>query len=356
MADMDIDSWLNDAIPRHTRLTDSVVAITKNLLEDNSIDFLSVTGKTKNIESVKEKIKRKNYKRPSVDMTDISGVRIILFVESDITKVSSIVSSSFEVDSKNSSNKDRALLSNQVGYRSVHYVCDLGKERAKLPEFRGLDGLKFEFQIRTVLQHAWAELAHDRSYKFRGNLPDELQRSLYLHAGLLEIADKGFSEIAQGIDIYAAELNKSYKDGNLDFPIDSISLTEFIENWSKNHNFPLEDTYVHSELNELIRELHGFEIDTVSQLEELIPENYSEVANRLGIQTNIYGLVRDWMIIRDVDKIMNLGVKWILDDPIADPKTFECFEKLSSPENYKRILSHASDNEDFYNIEDDDLG
>lgn len=42
----------------------------------------------------------------------------------------------------------------QTGYRSVHFVCDIGSARAALPEFNGLSGLKFEIQIRTVLQHA----------------------------------------------------------------------------------------------------------------------------------------------------------------------------------------------------------
>ena len=352
---MDVESWLTDTLPKHSRLTDSVVAITKSLLEDNGIDFLSVTGRTKTRDGVQEKIKRKNYKRPSTDITDISGIRIILFVESDIKKVSTIVSSSFDVDWKNSSNKDKALLSNQVGYRSVHYVCDLGSERARLPEFRGLEGLKFEFQIRTVLQHAWAELAHDRSYKFRGNLPDELQRSLYLHAGLLEIADRGFSEIANGIDLYTLELNKNYQDGNLDFPINSISLTEFIENWSRNNEFDLsENLYQHLDINELIRELEGFGIVTVRQLEELIPIDYANVSNELEIQNNIYGLVRDWMIIRDVDKIMRLGVKWVLEDPNAAPKEFECYKRLSSPDKFERILSYARADDLDYEDEDED--
>ena len=52
-------------------------------------------------------------------------------------------------------------------------------------------------QIRTVLQHAWAEFEHDIRYK--GTIPEEhapdLDRRFTLAAGLLELADQEFSTI-----------------------------------------------------------------------------------------------------------------------------------------------------------------
>jgi chromosome condensin MukBEF complex kleisin-like MukF subunit len=52
-------------------------------------------------------------------------------------------------------------------------------------------------QIRTVLQHAWAEFEHDIRYK--GTIPVEhapdLNRRFALAAGLLELADREFSAI-----------------------------------------------------------------------------------------------------------------------------------------------------------------
>lgn len=186
-------------------------------------------------------------------------------------------------------------------------------------------------------------------------MPDALQRSLYLHAGLLEIADKGFSEIAQSIDAYAAKLNENYEAGNLDFPIDSISLSEFIEGWSRANNYALEvEPKTQLDMNDLIQELNGFGITTVGQLKEMIPDSYVTIAKELGIQpTTIYGLVRDWMIIQDVDKIMGLGVRWVFPSPYDDPKDFELYERISSPENFERILRHANDGGRYYYDEDE---
>ena len=93
----------------------------------------------------------------------------------------------FDVDEANSSDRSKVLKEDKVGYKSVHIVEKLGKQRADLVEYKGIYDLKFEIQIRTVLQHAWAELTHDRSYKIDVVLPPHIQRKINLHAGLLEL-------------------------------------------------------------------------------------------------------------------------------------------------------------------------
>ncbi|RKE84667.1 GTP pyrophosphokinase [Rhizobium sp. AG855] len=350
---MDFEREIDDLLPKYRLLTASIESIIKNLIEQNNIDYLSISGRTKNKEGILEKIKRKNYKNPKTQITDISGVRVILFVESDIKLVSDIIEGSFVVDRLNSSNKDENLSLNQVGYRSVHFVCDLGEQRSTLPEFQGLENLKFEIQIRTVLQHAWAEMAHDRSYKFRGQLPSNIQRRLYLHAGLLEIADKGFSELATEIDDYTRSVNQSYEAGNLDIEINSISLTEFIQNWAEKNNYPLEDASenVNAQVSELVVELAGFGIKTISQLSDLIPSRFVQKAKELNFRTNIFGLVRNFMIIEDVEKIMNQkNVKWTFYDPNEDPDEIKLLRDLSTEENFVNIRRRID--EEMYEAED----
>jgi putative GTP pyrophosphokinase len=62
----DSEQWLAAIIPLHRRLTDVTVELVRNLLHTDHIDFLSVTGRTKDISSAIEKIKRKKYKDPQV--------------------------------------------------------------------------------------------------------------------------------------------------------------------------------------------------------------------------------------------------------------------------------------------------
>jgi putative GTP pyrophosphokinase len=299
MEQKDIDAWIESTIPKHKILTNTVVNIVTNLLERNGIDYLAISGRTKDAESVREKINRKNYQDPAAQMTDLSGIRIIAFFESDVDRISGLIEESFEVDRENSMSKDLLLGTDQIGYRSVHYVCDLGESRASLPEFTGLSGLKFEFQIRTVLQHAWAELAHDRNYKFSGKLPREIERKLYLYAGMLEIADKGFDELSHQIDDYIQSVSERTSRGDFDIEITSISLEEYVEKWAQDTGFHLVEFSQKADFSDLVRELSEMGVRELSELIHIIPDNYSEVTARLGYSTNIYGLLRDWMIIHD---------------------------------------------------------
>lgn len=357
---MDVHSWIDDCIPKHERLTGSAVTIISSLLDVRKIDYLSISGRTKNRDGILEKSKRKKYKDPRSQMTDISGVRIIVFIESDIQKVSDLIKETFNVDEKHSSNKDDVLSLNQVGYRSVHFVCDLGDKRAVLPEFEGLCELKFEFQVRTVLQHAWAELAHDRSYKFKAGLPKEIERKLYLHAGLLEIADKGFSDISREIDAYSAKVLEDYRVGNLDQEINSITLRNFIADWANENNCRLEHISDDGQMPSLIKELKYFDIQNIDQLKRIIPDNFANTYNELNYETTVYGLIRDWLIISDVRKLKEeLKVHWSIFDPDNSDVGLEIYRRFSNPENYENIVEYMekekfSSEENFEEVYPDD--
>lgn len=302
MNEQEIDKWIETELPVYDNLTKTFVSICENLLRSANIDYLSVSGRTKTSASIKEKIKRKSYQHPPKQVTDISGVRIILYFESDVERVCRIIENSFDVDKKNSLNKEALLSTDQVGYRSVHLVCELGHVRTSLPEFSAFKNKKCEFQVRTVLQHAWAELAHDRNYKFSGKLPREIERKLYLYAGMLEIADRGFDELSKQIDKYIENIKSETEQGNLSIEINSLSLEEFVREWSKSTGFPLQEPPDKDKYIELVDELHEFGIDTLERLRSIIPSKYIEAAKKLGYSTNIYGLIRDWMLMTDYQK------------------------------------------------------
>lgn len=343
------EEWIENIIPKQERLTDAVVTIIGNLLRSEGIEFLSVSGRTKTKSSILEKITRKGYKDPSKQLTDLSGIRIIVYFESDVTKLSDLISNSFEVDNENSLNQDARLSVDQIGYRSVHFVCGLGKERVKLPEFFGLEGLKFEFQVRTILQHAWAELAHDRNYKFSGKLPPDIERNLFLYAGMLEIADKGFNELSQKIDAYIKSVHIQAGQGKLNFDLDSISLPEFVENWAKNEGIDLEENSHKVEYVKLLNELNAVGISKAFELLAIIPKNYSQIYKSENYRSTIYGVVRDWMLISNWKKyIETVKPDWLMSkehifDHFFDPKELEEFSN-----------SFEWDDGDEYDWEEDD--
>jgi len=334
----ELNNWISDILPQHKLLTSSVVSIIKSLLDKENIDYLSVTGRTKDKKSIVEKVNRKSYKNPKDDLTDVSGIRIIVYFESDIKKISKLINSSFNVDKKNSLDKDTLLATNEIGYRSVHFVCDLGKKRAVLPEFETTKNLKFEFQVRTVLQHAWAELAHDRNYKFTGKLPPELERKLYLYAGMLEIADKGFDELSNQIIEYTTQIEKKVQKGNLDIEINSISLEEFVYNWAKENDYSIPKIHDKDLLSEVINELNQFSIYKISELEQIIPKNYAEKSKNLDDYQTIFGLLRNWMIINDFKKFSNVDINWFFEE--KDIYIYSKFLSKKELDEFRTLYQH----------------
>ena len=99
----------------------------------------------------------------------------------------------------------------RFGYASRHLMIGLDPERESHPDFAHLRGRTAQVQVRTVLQHAWAEFEHDIRYK--GTVPaehvGEFDRRFTLAAGLLELADREFSEIRERLRGAAPEVSQA---------------------------------------------------------------------------------------------------------------------------------------------------
>jgi putative GTP pyrophosphokinase len=166
--------------------------------------------------------------------------------------------------------------------------------------------LPFEIQIRSILQHAWAEIEHDRNYKFTGKLPTQLERRFYLIAGMLESADREFVSIAKEIDKYKNTVAEELTKGDLDIEINTASLNEYL---TKRFRKLIELKALNSSFGssegsaKIIEELNLFGIRKISQLDKIIPNNFKD--NILSIKnynTNFTALLRHILIINDIDK------------------------------------------------------
>jgi putative GTP pyrophosphokinase len=134
------------------------------------------------------------YKNPMSDITDLAGVRVITFFPSTVAEVCRLVQEEFDVIER-VDHTASAESEQRLGYLSVHYLVRLGNDRKKLSEYKKFDGLIAEIQVRTVLQHAWAEIEHDIRYKSTSTIPQAISRRFMTLAGLLEIADREFEAI-----------------------------------------------------------------------------------------------------------------------------------------------------------------
>ncbi|MCE0487916.1 DUF429 domain-containing protein [Ornithinimicrobium sediminis] len=187
--------------PVVTDATAGYVALVTTLLDDAGINYLSVTGRTKSVASFAGKANRMVDGRPAFadplrEITDQIGVRVITFVHSDVAAVADLLADQLRVLDDRDMGQETAQ-EGRFGYASRHVLVTLDDARAASPEFAPLRDRTASVQVRTVLQHAWAEFEHDIRYK--GSIPEEhapdLDRRFTLAAGLLELADREFSTI-----------------------------------------------------------------------------------------------------------------------------------------------------------------
>jgi putative GTP pyrophosphokinase len=293
------EAFLADAISKHERLTGIVRTLIENILSEEGVEFLSIAGRTKTLSSALEKIDRKFYDDPSRQLTDLTGIRIITFLDNQVTKISKIILDTFEIDDANSMDRSQILGNDKVGYRSVHFVCILGNKREGIREYKDLCALKFEIQIRTVLQHAWAELTHDRAYKFSGVLPQTIQRKLNLYAGMLEIVDSAFDEIAKSIDAYEDQLRKETRQQLLEETINSISLNEFVRKIAAENNIRIVKTRGD---DSAIDELSTFGVTTLNELQKIITDDFINACKEDERANTGLGLLQRAMMFSDIDK------------------------------------------------------
>lgn len=101
------------------------------------------------------------------EIKDLAGCRVIFYTNSDVTKLirSGIIEQNFEVLETKLHHPRREIEDASELYVSNHYLVRLRPERVALPEYARFAGMRCEVQIQTILNHAWAEMAHDTIYK-----------------------------------------------------------------------------------------------------------------------------------------------------------------------------------------------
>ncbi len=100
------------------------------------------------------------------DIKDLAGCRIIFYTNGDVTRFinSGIIEQNFEVLEVKIYHPGRAVEDAAQPYVANHYIVKLRPERIALPEYARFAGMRCEIQIHTILNHAWAEMAHDTIY------------------------------------------------------------------------------------------------------------------------------------------------------------------------------------------------
>ena len=297
-------NWYIKTRPTYKKLALKIENILIEIFDSEGISYHMINSRPKEIDSFKKKIAGDKYDDPTNQIQDLAGIRIITYVDDEIKPICDLIENIFDIDSSNSSDKSDELGIDKVGYKSIHYIASLKSDRLKLPEYKQFENLCFEIQIRTILQHAWAEIEHDRNYKFTGKLPHEISRRFKLLAGSLEIADREFNNISREIDEITQSVKEETEKGNLNIELNSTSLYQFLKSHFKillEQGFTIEP----NSDAELLTELNNYGLQTLEDLNNIIPKDFVKTIlsyTSHNILLTEIGLVRMLMIINNYEK------------------------------------------------------
>lgn len=180
----------------NARLARLATEFASDALSDRDYALHLVNGRAKSVDSLRAKLLVKQYANPAVEVTDQIGVRVITYYGSSVDPIVSRLNSHLTVDAGKSLDKREDLRSHgKFGYRSVHIIGKLSRDSLRDGRWAALRNHTIEVQVRSLLDHVWAEIEHELSYKSGIQHDIDFKRRFSAMAGMLEILEREFLQL-----------------------------------------------------------------------------------------------------------------------------------------------------------------
>ncbi len=325
--------------PDFDRLSEIVKEKLKKIVKETGVLTMAVEQRVKEEKSLAGKLDRVEGKYQKLsDLTDILGARVICFFSDQVYILGKAVEKEFDIDYANSSDKSKLLDASSFGYLTLHYICSIKKEEGYGEE---LTSKKFEIQIRTNLQHTWAQIEHDLGYKNEFGVPTVVIRNFSRIAGMLELIDDEFVRTRDLMNNYTENVRQKIINNTADdVKIDMVSINEYV---TKNTEMKkLNQRFLdinHAELDIVnavpyIDQLAFFGIKTLGDLQKMMSE-YADEAFELGKKP---------LEFSDIDILSsNIGLRYLCQAKLLkeyDENKAVDFFKISTG-NEERAISQA---------------
>jgi ppGpp synthetase/RelA/SpoT-type nucleotidyltranferase len=231
LAALSDEQWVGLQVPRFMEVRPRYVEYAeflKAVMQHGSARLapLALIGvRAKSVPSFAEKIlrKRKSYLDPrgtsSLDpllrMTDLCGGRLIAQTSEQVQALCRFIEEAFDIDAANSEDVSRRLRPTEFGYRSVHYIVTASPEKLLAAGFTApvppeIRGLKAEIQVRTLLEHAWADIGHEMTYKTEIKVPSRIHHQFAALSAVLEQVDHQFGALVSGLEEFKSNFGAYY--------------------------------------------------------------------------------------------------------------------------------------------------
>lgn len=260
-----------DNLDTNEKLCREVEYIIKTKIKKAEIEVAQVSSRAKTLESFCEKIYRKNYNHPFDEISDFAGVRIVYLYSENRQNIEAIIEQEFDIVEK----IDKSLTDeDKFGYDALHYLVKIRNNHAGA-RYDELKNKACEIQVRTILQDAWALVAHHLSYKQESDVPKELRRKLNALSGLFETADDQFQNIRNARRLYQSEVREAISSG-YDLPDQEEANIDSLETYLAS-KFPGRNHNGRDGIAELLQALKSQGYSTLSDINSMIEASIEAV-------------------------------------------------------------------------------
>ncbi|KMK81529.1 MULTISPECIES: GTP pyrophosphokinase [Pectobacterium] len=145
--------------------------------------------------------RNKAYQDPYNDIEDKVGVRFVVMLQSDAERVCEIIaqvadSQGWDAIQCRNYNEERNKSPMLFTYQSHHFIIR-SREPIVLNDITISENTPCEVQVRSLLQHAYAELTHDAIYKKKTIVEPEVTRTVAKTMAFIETADEFFQKVVE---------------------------------------------------------------------------------------------------------------------------------------------------------------
>ncbi|MCD4486912.1 RelA/SpoT domain-containing protein, partial [Chromobacterium vaccinii] len=158
--------------------------------------------RTKEVDSICSKIVKYNLTYPFSEIKDLVGVRFIVLLSDDVELIQRVIEECEIWNSEITRDylESRSDFPEVFEYESLH-VCVSPKEKQEIDGDEITTAITCEIQVRTILQHAYAELTHDNIYKPLGKRVSKTARRFVARSqALMESTDHFFCETMKELE------------------------------------------------------------------------------------------------------------------------------------------------------------
>ena len=279
-------------------LNDSVNFLCDLVSTINCVEL--VKGRVKNRDECISKFKRKYLSgiKPGDNdffigdfISDLIGIRAVCFYSEEVNLIRRSLRKYFIETGINDKTGNLERTNDKFGYRSLHLQLILRKNLRNIPEANKFPDLKFELQIRTVIQDAWSILDH--KIKYKKSIPQNLKRRINRLSALFEIADDEFLNVKTEIEMEERKIkNRLEKGGRIESnkPLDVFRFLFLTLKYFPEYNF------IEYKVDGFVQEILQFKNDfTEGELNEALEKYLSfadSIENKFKQNLNPYTKIR----------------------------------------------------------------